>query len=43
MSHAFVLGAPGRTWVCATERGEDRDHFLSALRAAMSSALTPAR
>ncbi|KAG7502455.1 hypothetical protein JOB18_020219 [Solea senegalensis] len=38
--HAFVLEGPCRSWVCATERGEERDHFLSALRSAVHSALT---
>ncbi|XP_032362186.1 epithelial cell-transforming sequence 2 oncogene-like isoform X2 [Etheostoma spectabile] len=40
VSHAFVLDGPCRSWVCATERGEDREHFLSALRSAINSALT---
>nr|XP_046238886.1 epithelial cell-transforming sequence 2 oncogene-like [Scatophagus argus] len=40
VSHAFVLEGPCRSWVCATERGEEREHFLSALRSAISSALT---
>ncbi|XP_026157947.1 epithelial cell-transforming sequence 2 oncogene-like [Mastacembelus armatus] len=38
--HAFVLEGPCRSWVCATERGEERDHFLSVLRSAINSALT---
>lgn len=38
--HAFVLEGPCRSWVCATERGEDMDRFLSALRSAINSALT---
>ncbi|XP_028427223.1 epithelial cell-transforming sequence 2 oncogene-like [Perca flavescens] len=38
--HAFVLEGPCRSWVCATERGEDREHFLSVLRSAINSALT---
>uniref|UniRef100_H3C0E4 Coiled-coil domain containing 28A n=1 Tax=Tetraodon nigroviridis TaxID=99883 RepID=H3C0E4_TETNG len=41
VSHAFVLDAPDRSWVCATERAEERDDFLAALRAAISSALAP--
>lgn len=40
VSHAFVLEGPCRSWVCATERGEERDHFLSVLRSAITSALT---
>ncbi|KAK5847915.1 hypothetical protein PBY51_017006 [Eleginops maclovinus] len=38
--HAFVLEGPCRSWVCATERGEEREHFLSVLRPAIESALT---
>ncbi|XP_068575995.1 epithelial cell-transforming sequence 2 oncogene-like [Cebidichthys violaceus] len=38
--HALVLEGPRRSWVCATERGEEREHFLSVLRSAISSALT---
>uniref|UniRef100_A0A3Q3JEX6 DH domain-containing protein n=1 Tax=Monopterus albus TaxID=43700 RepID=A0A3Q3JEX6_MONAL len=38
--HAFVLEGPCRSWVCATERGEERDHFLSVLRSAINSALS---
>ncbi|XP_040056103.2 epithelial cell-transforming sequence 2 oncogene-like isoform X1 [Gasterosteus aculeatus] len=38
--HAFVLEGPSRSWVCATERGEERERFLSVLRSAMNSALT---
>ncbi|XP_018516508.1 epithelial cell-transforming sequence 2 oncogene-like [Lates calcarifer] len=38
--HAFVLKGPCRSWVCATERAEERDHFLSVLRSAINSALT---
>ncbi|XP_074482733.1 epithelial cell-transforming sequence 2 oncogene-like isoform X1 [Sebastes fasciatus] len=37
--HAFVLEGPCRSWVCATERGEEREHFLSVLRSAINSAL----
>uniref|UniRef100_A0A3Q3XN01 DH domain-containing protein n=1 Tax=Mola mola TaxID=94237 RepID=A0A3Q3XN01_MOLML len=37
VSHAFVLEGPCRSWVCATERGEERDHFLSALRSAINT------
>ncbi|KAE8278494.1 Epithelial cell-transforming sequence 2 oncogene-like Lung-specific [Larimichthys crocea] len=39
VSHAFVLEGPCRSWVCATERGEEREHFLSVLRSAITSAL----
>ncbi|XP_070711954.1 epithelial cell-transforming sequence 2 oncogene-like [Pempheris klunzingeri] len=38
--HAFVLEGPRRSWVCATERGEEREYFLSVLRSAVKSALT---
>ncbi|XP_055360265.1 epithelial cell-transforming sequence 2 oncogene-like [Betta splendens] len=38
--HAFVLEGPSRSWVCATEKGAERDHFLSVLRAAVDAALT---
>ncbi|KAK2857006.1 hypothetical protein Q5P01_005741 [Channa striata] len=38
--HAFVLQGPCRSWVCATERGEEKDHFLFVLRAAIDAALT---
>lgn len=38
--HAFVLDGPCRSWACATERGEEREHFLSVLRSAIKSALT---
>ncbi|XP_068446805.1 epithelial cell-transforming sequence 2 oncogene-like [Clinocottus analis] len=38
--HAFVLEGPRRSWVCATERGEEREHFLCVLRSATSAALT---
>ncbi|KAM8902595.1 epithelial cell-transforming sequence 2 oncogene-like isoform 2-T2 [Spinachia spinachia] len=38
--HAFVLEGPSRSWVCATERGEESEHFLSVLRSAMDAALT---
>ncbi|XP_053272799.1 epithelial cell-transforming sequence 2 oncogene-like [Pleuronectes platessa] len=41
--HAFVLDGPRRSWVCATERGEERDHFLSVLRSAISAALIPSQ
>ncbi|XP_073318273.1 epithelial cell-transforming sequence 2 oncogene-like [Pagrus major] len=40
VSHAFVLEGPCRSWVCATERGEEREHFLYVLRSAIDSALT---
>ncbi|KAM9334147.1 epithelial cell-transforming sequence 2 oncogene-like [Symphorus nematophorus] len=43
VSHAFVLDGPCRSWVCATERGEEREHFLFALRSAITSALTEHR
>ncbi|KAM9328359.1 LOW QUALITY PROTEIN: epithelial cell-transforming sequence 2 oncogene-like [Pholidichthys leucotaenia] len=39
VSHAFVLEGPCRSWVCATERGQERDHFLSVLHSAINSAL----
>nr|XP_019959671.1 PREDICTED: epithelial cell-transforming sequence 2 oncogene-like isoform X2 [Paralichthys olivaceus] len=39
--HAFVLDGPRRSWVCATERVDERDHFLSVLRSAINVALTP--
>ncbi|XP_040888731.1 epithelial cell-transforming sequence 2 oncogene-like [Toxotes jaculatrix] len=38
--HAFVLEGPRRSWVCATDRGEERDHFLALLHSAINSALT---
>nr|XP_015802154.2 epithelial cell-transforming sequence 2 oncogene-like [Nothobranchius furzeri] len=37
--HAFILESPSRSWVCATERGGERECFLSALRLAVKSAL----
>ncbi|XP_067439428.1 epithelial cell-transforming sequence 2 oncogene-like isoform X1 [Thunnus thynnus] len=37
--HAFVLEGPRRSWVCATERGEEREHFLSVLSSAIQTAL----
>ncbi|KAM6893479.1 epithelial cell-transforming sequence 2 oncogene-like [Xenentodon cancila] len=37
--HAFVLEGPCRSWICATERGEEREHFLSVLRSAINAAL----
>ncbi|KAM3585505.1 uncharacterized protein V6R79_019380 [Siganus canaliculatus] len=40
VSHAFVLEGPRRSWVCATDRGEEKDYFLSALRSAVTSALS---
>ncbi|XP_054864655.1 epithelial cell-transforming sequence 2 oncogene-like isoform X2 [Amphiprion ocellaris] len=39
VSNAFVLQGPCRSWVCATESGEEKQHFLSVLRSAMKSAL----
>ncbi|XP_037552261.1 epithelial cell-transforming sequence 2 oncogene-like [Nematolebias whitei] len=39
VSHAFVLEGPTRSWVCATDRGEDRENFLSVLRLTISSSL----
>ncbi|XP_034533896.1 epithelial cell-transforming sequence 2 oncogene-like [Notolabrus celidotus] len=39
VSHAFVLEGPCRSWVCATERAEERENFLCVLRSAMKSAL----
>ncbi|KAF6722229.1 Epithelial cell-transforming sequence 2 oncogene-like [Oryzias melastigma] len=38
--HAFILEGPCRFWVCAIERGEEKEHFLSVLRSAVNSALT---
>ncbi|KAM9836006.1 epithelial cell-transforming sequence 2 oncogene-like [Aulostomus maculatus] len=40
VSHAFVLEGPCRSWVCATDSSEERDHFLSVLRLAVTTALT---
>ncbi|XP_070786926.1 epithelial cell-transforming sequence 2 oncogene-like [Enoplosus armatus] len=40
VNHAFVLEGPCRSWICATDRGEEREHFLSVLRSAINSALT---
>ncbi|XP_042368845.1 epithelial cell-transforming sequence 2 oncogene-like [Plectropomus leopardus] len=40
VSHAFILEGPCRSWVCATERGDEREHFLSLLHSAINSALT---
>lgn len=37
--HAFVLEGPCRSWVCAMEKEEMRDHFLSVLRSTINSAL----
>uniref|UniRef100_A0A1A8CR77 Epithelial cell transforming sequence 2 oncogene-like n=1 Tax=Nothobranchius kadleci TaxID=1051664 RepID=A0A1A8CR77_NOTKA len=37
--HAFILESPSRSWVCATERGGERECFLSALRLAVKSVL----
>ncbi|XP_037829715.1 epithelial cell-transforming sequence 2 oncogene-like [Kryptolebias marmoratus] len=39
VSHAFVLEGPSRSWVCAADRGDDREDFLSELRSAISSSL----
>nr|XP_024654481.1 epithelial cell-transforming sequence 2 oncogene-like [Maylandia zebra] len=39
VSHAFVLEGPCHSWVCATQRGEERRHFLSVLRSAIECAL----
>uniref|UniRef100_UPI003AB083F1 epithelial cell-transforming sequence 2 oncogene-like n=1 Tax=Centroberyx gerrardi TaxID=166262 RepID=UPI003AB083F1 len=39
VSHAFVLQGPIRSWVCATERGEEKEQFLSALRSAIHTAV----
>uniref|UniRef100_A0A665X397 Coiled-coil domain containing 28A n=1 Tax=Echeneis naucrates TaxID=173247 RepID=A0A665X397_ECHNA len=41
--HAFVLEGPCRSWVCATERGEEKQYFLSAVRSAIRSALAAHR
>ncbi|KAF3688456.1 Epithelial cell-transforming sequence 2 oncogene-like Lung-specific [Channa argus] len=38
--HAFVLQGPCRSWVCAIERGEEKDYFLSVLHSAIDAALT---
>ncbi|KAM4602137.1 epithelial cell-transforming sequence 2 oncogene-like [Polymixia lowei] len=38
--HAFVLVGPSRSWTCTTERGEERERFLSALRLAIHTAVT---
>ncbi|KAM8722591.1 epithelial cell-transforming sequence 2 oncogene-like isoform 1-T3 [Acanthopagrus schlegelii] len=40
VSHAFVLEGPCRSWVCATNSGEEREHFLLVLRSAIDAALT---
>ncbi|KAM7365669.1 hypothetical protein PAMP_016584 [Pampus punctatissimus] len=37
--HAFVLEGPCRSWVCSTETGEDREHFLTVLSSAVQTAL----
>ncbi|XP_061571324.1 epithelial cell-transforming sequence 2 oncogene-like [Cololabis saira] len=37
--HAFVLEGPCRSWICATEQDEEREHFLSVLRSAINAAL----
>lgn len=39
VSHAFVLEGPCRSWVCATERHEEREKFLCVLRSAVKLAL----
>ncbi|KAK5600061.1 hypothetical protein CRENBAI_010427 [Crenichthys baileyi] len=39
VSHAFVLNGPHRSWVCATEQGEEKEYFLSVLRSAIKSSL----
>ncbi|MEQ2305860.1 hypothetical protein AMECASPLE_002232 [Ameca splendens] len=39
VSHAFVLNGPHRSWVCATEQGEEKEYFLSVLRSAINSSL----
>ncbi|XP_008282361.1 epithelial cell-transforming sequence 2 oncogene-like [Stegastes partitus] len=39
VSHAFVLQGPRRSWVCAPERGDEKEHFLSVLRSAIHCAL----
>nr|XP_057908290.1 epithelial cell-transforming sequence 2 oncogene-like isoform X2 [Doryrhamphus excisus] len=39
VSHAFVLEGPCRSWVCATENGEEMEHFLCMLRSTMQTAL----
>ncbi|KAM3850738.1 epithelial cell-transforming sequence 2 oncogene-like [Diretmus argenteus] len=40
VGHAFVLEGPRRSWVCATESEEEREHFLSVLRSAIHTAVT---
>ncbi|XP_077369884.1 epithelial cell-transforming sequence 2 oncogene-like isoform X2 [Festucalex cinctus] len=42
VKHAFILEAPSRSWVCATERGDEMDHFLAVLSGAMRTTLTSA-
>nr|XP_029134788.1 epithelial cell-transforming sequence 2 oncogene-like [Labrus bergylta] len=39
VSHAFVLEGPCRSWVCASGREEEREHFMSVLRSSIKSAL----
>lgn len=39
VSHAFILQGPSRSWACATERAEDSEHFLCALRLAAQAAI----
>ncbi|XP_056450702.1 epithelial cell-transforming sequence 2 oncogene-like [Gadus chalcogrammus] len=39
--NAFILEGPSRSWACSTERAEDSECFLSALRSAALAALTP--
>ncbi|XP_051913673.1 epithelial cell-transforming sequence 2 oncogene-like isoform X3 [Hippocampus zosterae] len=40
VKHAFILDGSSRSWVCATERGQEMDHFLSVLSSAMQTTLT---
>ncbi|XP_061633247.1 epithelial cell-transforming sequence 2 oncogene-like isoform X2 [Phyllopteryx taeniolatus] len=40
VKHAFILEGPSRSWVCATERGDQMKHFLCVLSSAMQTTLT---
>uniref|UniRef100_A0A3Q3D459 Coiled-coil domain containing 28A n=1 Tax=Hippocampus comes TaxID=109280 RepID=A0A3Q3D459_HIPCM len=40
VKHAFILDGSSRSWVCATERGQEMDHFLCVLSSAMQTTLT---
>ncbi|KAM9829020.1 epithelial cell-transforming sequence 2 oncogene-like [Syngnathus typhle] len=39
VKHAFMLEAPSRSWICATERGQEMDHFLCVLSSALQTSL----